>query len=338
MKNNSATPLRPARSHQSGTPTLPALAEAPIWQSARADWRTLYGGFYTSGVSIEWHEFTPPHTFDWSRSFHPESLELCLNLEGDASIQTGTSAMRFLPRTAGFYLPGKDALTGRRLARQTHRFLTVEFSVAFLRTKLGSCDGALHPLVERFLRGEHKLSGLSDVLNLTSEHQQVVEQMLNPSVSQGARQLWYESKVLQLMADFFFSRPAVDELFCDRHKRLARERVSRTIALLEQHLEHPPSLEQIGKAVGCSPFYLSRTFSKETGLTIPQYLRKLRMERAAELLRSGKYNVTEAALQVGYNSLSHFSQAFCQTIGCCPALYPLGLKPGSPQPGCGSEA
>lgn len=58
-------------------------------------------------------------------------------------------------------------------------------------------------------------------------------------------------------------------------------------------------------------------------MTIPQYLRKLRMERAAELLRSGKYNVTEAALEVGYSSLSHFSQAFCQTMGRCPGLYPL---------------
>ncbi len=60
-------------------------------------------------------------------------------------------------------------------------------------------------------------------------------------------------------------------------------------------------------------------------MTIPQYVRQVRMERAAELLKSGKFNVTEAALEVGYNSLSHFSQAFCETMGCCPGLYPLGL-------------
>ena len=47
------------------------------------------------------------------------------------------------------------------------------------------------------------------------------------------------------------------------------------------------------------------------------------MERAAELLRSGRYNVTEAATEVGYASLSHFSKAFCETIGCCPVLYPM---------------
>jgi AraC-like DNA-binding protein len=57
-------------------------------------------------------------------------------------------------------------------------------------------------------------------------------------------------------------------------------------------------------------------------MTIPQFLRQIRMERAAELLSSGNYNVTEAALEAGYSSRSHFSQAFCQTVGCCPNVYP----------------
>ena len=79
-------------------------------------------------------------------------------------------------------------------------------------------------------------------------------------------------------------------------------------------------------------------------MTIPQYLRKLRMQRAAELLESGKYNVTEAALEVGYSSLSHFSQAFCQTMGCCPTLYPLrrgrdgALAPSAPRSAAQREA
>ena len=94
------------------------------------------------------------------------------------------------------------------------------------------------------------------------------------------------------------------------------------MALLRNHLVEPLSLEDIGREVGCSPFHLSRTFSREAGMSIPQYLRKLRMERAAELLQSGRYNVTEAAMEVGYSSLSHFSQCFCQTMGCCPGLYP----------------
>ena len=108
-----------------------------------------------------------------------------------------------------------------------------------------------------------------------------------------------------------------------RQKRVARERVERVKQVLARDLANPPTLEMIGQEVGCSPFYLSRIFSREVGLTIPQYLRKLRMERAAELLKSGEFNVTEAALEVGYSSQSHFSQAFHETFGCCPGLYPL---------------
>jgi AraC-like DNA-binding protein len=113
------------------------------------------------------------------------------------------------------------------------------------------------------------------------------------------------------------------EMFCTRQQRLAQERVERVIFLLKQNLAEPPSLEALGRKIGCSHFYLSRIFSTQTGQTITQHLRQLRMEKAAELLRSGDYNVTEAALEVGYSSLSHFSAAFHETFGCCPGLYPL---------------
>ena len=122
------------------------------------------------------------------------------------------------------------------------------------------------------------------------------------------------------------------ELFCTRQQRVAQERIEQVILLLKQNLADPPSLEELGRRVGSSPFHLSRIFSAQTGKTITQYLRQLRMERAAELLRTGEHNVTEVALEVGYNSLSHFSTAFHEAFGCCPGLYPLptrGRRPDS---------
>jgi AraC-like DNA-binding protein len=296
--------------------------EAAVWQPISGGWRLLHGGIYESGVSIEWHEFVLARAFEWSRSFHPDSLELCLNLSGHGSVRCGERAVEFEPLTAGFYLPGNQALQASRQAGPPHRFATVEFSREFLRAQLAGCDGALHPVVEGFVQGDSRRGGLGELHRLTTEQEQLVVQLLHPPAFQAARGLWYQSKVLHLMAQFFFERPGRDELFCDRQKRTARERADRVAVLLRQRLNEPPSLEEIGREVGCSPFYLSRTFSREMGMTIPQFIRKIRMERAAELLRSGKYNVTEAAMEVGYSSLSHFSQAFCQTMGCCPALYP----------------
>jgi AraC-like DNA-binding protein len=300
------------------------FSEASVWRPYAGGWRQLYGNFLESGISIEWHDFEleTDSTCEWSRSFHPESLELCLNLVGRGSIRHAGSTVDFGSLTAGFYATGSNELLALRKSGERHRFVTVEFSSRFLRERLRQCDGALNALVEKFLLPGTAPAGLGEIQRLTAELERLVLQLAHPPSFQGARRLWYEGKVLQIMAEFFFERRDKDELFCDRQKRLARERVDRVVMILRRNLAEPPTLEEIGREAGCSPFYLSRTFSRETGMTIPQYLRKLRMERAAELLESGKYNVTEAAMEVGYSSLSHFSQAFCQTMGCCPALYP----------------
>jgi AraC-like DNA-binding protein len=146
-----------------------------------------------------------------------------------------------------------------------------------------------------------------------------------------AQRLWYESKALEFAAEFFFS-PGEAEPLCTRAARLAAERVARAKAVLLDNLAEPPSLEELGRRVACSHFYLSRTFTRETGLTISQWLRRARLERAAELLRSRKCNVTEAALEVGYSSPSHFSHAFREMFGCCPGLYPLRTLAQQPPP------
>jgi AraC family transcriptional regulator len=295
--------------------------EASTWKSVSNGWRQMYGNFEETGVSIESHEFLLSQSFDWSRSFHPRSLELCLNIEGEAMIRNGAKGVNFKSGTAGFYSAGENGLRASREAGQSHRFITIEFSASFLRSRLSASDGALNPAVENFLRNPgHAETG--PLHRLTAAQEKMTAELVKPPVVVAARDLWYQSKVLELMVEFFFVRPSEDEFFCDRQKRLARERVEKASALLRERLAEPPTLDEIGRAAGCSPFYLSRTFSQEMGMTIPQYVRKLRVERAAQLLRSGKYNVTEAAVEVGYSSLSHFSQAFCQIMGCCPVLYP----------------
>jgi AraC-like DNA-binding protein len=314
-----------ARVKRTGPVSLRIPPGAPLGLPRQVS-RRLYGDFGRVGVSLEWHDFPAPSPVDWSRRFDPASLALCLNLAGHGTIHWRDQIAHFLPLTAGFYVPGKDRLRAWRQAGEQHRFVTLNLSAPFLRRWLAGCDGALHRQVEGFLREEAGSGPLAEIHRLTLEQEQLIAQFLHPPVFQAACSLWYHSKVIQLMAEFLFERPGPDELFCDRQKRVAQERVEKVIALLRADLTEPPNLARLGQRVGCSPFYLSRTFSAEMGMTIPQFLRKLRMERAAELLNGGRHNVTEAAMEVGYSSLSHFSQAFCQTMGCCPALYPLRTK------------
>jgi AraC-like DNA-binding protein len=174
-----------------------------------------------------------------------------------------------------------------------------------------------------FRNGGRDLAAVSESTRLTSEHQQLVMSFRRPPVYAAAQKLWYQAKALEVAASMFFRPVPGEELFCERYKRLSQERVERVIGVLKDCLANPPSLEELGRRVGCSPFHLSRLFTAQVGKSIWSYLRDLRMERAAELLTEGKLNVTETSLEVGYSSLSHFTVAFRETFGCCPGLFPL---------------
>jgi AraC-like DNA-binding protein len=299
------------------------FTERPAWRQFGAGWRPLHGSVLESGVSFEWHDFKTREPFDWGQSFHPQSIEICLNVEGDGKVGQDGAEATFAPMTVGFYRRGGQPLRGIRQANQRHQFLTIEMSFDFLRQHLSEFVTSLHPLVRDVASGRPEESTVANVARLASRHQQLLGSLRQAPVLALAQKVWYQAKALEAAAEFFFVARDNHELFCHRTQRLSAERIERVIAMLSKNLAAPPPLEEIGRAVGCSAFHLSRTFSRTTGMTIPQYLRQLRMERAAELLRSGKFNVTETALEVGYNSLSHFSHAFHETFGCCPGLYPL---------------
>lgn len=314
---------------QKNPATLPDIgrpfAEAPAWQTVAEGWRPLFGSFAEFGFSFEWHDFRLAQPLDWAKSFHPGSIELCLNLSGAANFNDGHKDVTLQARGIAFYHSGDSSLSATRLANQRHQFITVEYSRAFLASHLGSHLGDLNALVRSVASGTPTHSQVILVSLAGVELSNLVESLRRPPVAVPAQRVWFASKASELAAQFFF-QPADEALFCSRAKRTGRERVEQAQAILRSNLQSPPPLEELARQVGCSHYYLSRTFSNEVGMTIQQYLRHLRLERAAELLRTGKCNVTEAAFEVGYSSLSHFSTAFHEAFGCCPGLFPLKIK------------
>ncbi len=298
------------------------FSERSAWAEVSAGWQHLHGSFRDLGYSIEWHDFTAARDLDWSRSFHPDGVEICLNLSGHGTVQAGDEKLEFLPLTAGFYLQSEPRLSGVRKGGQQHQFVTVELSFAFLARHLGPGEPGLNARLKNLLKTK-PAARVSEAFRMTAEHQQMVMTLRRPPVYAVAQRLWYHAKALEVAAAFFYQPSGGEDLFCQRQKRQNQERVQKVIATLKQDLAETLSLEEIGRRVGCSHFHLSRIFSQETGKSIFQCLRDLRMDRAAELLREGRMNVTQVALEVGYSSPSHFSAAFHGAFGCCPGLYPL---------------
>ncbi len=297
----------------------PASPERGAWDGVRAGWSQVYGSFDHLGVSVELHDFRTGSALDWGRSFHPGSVEICLNLAGRGEVADARQSVALAGDAALAYAQAGEPLHARRAAGERHRFLTVEFSRDFLARLLAGAEAQAAPLVQRSVFARRPGSAVGPTVSFSQSHHALARSLAQPPVAPAALPLWYQSKVMEAAALCLFA-PA-PELFCARQKRLTRERVERVCEILRARLAEPPALEALSREVGVSQFYLSRLFSEEMAMTIPQYLRRLRMERAAELLRAGGHNVTEAAFAVGYASLGHFSKSFCEVMGCCPTLY-----------------
>ncbi len=302
-------------------------AENGVWRNIQGEWKQLFGSFSREGVSVEFHQFRSEKELDWSRSFHPVSLEICLNLQGSGVLRAGKDETVIGVRSVACYLPvDGEKFVATRQPGEHHHFVTVEMSREFLAARLGANAGALIKPVRAFLEGKAPERGIyATVQPMSMPVQTIARALAEPPVGghSAAGRVWYESKVLELLALLVFApeEQPKEELFCDRQKRLNRERIEQVCAILARDLANPPTLEMLAAEAGCGAFHLSRTFSQHTGRTVPQYLRQLRLERAAQLLRAGRCNVTEAAVEVGYSSLSHFSKAFWEAYGCCPGLY-----------------
>jgi AraC-like DNA-binding protein len=89
----------------------------------------------------------------------------------------------------------------------------------------------------------------------------------------------------------------------------------------------PPALEALSRALGCSPFHLSRTFHRVIGVPMRRYLGRIRARVAAERLAHGAGSLTTLALDLGYADHSHFTNAFRQEWGEPPSRFRAALGP-----------
>jgi AraC-like DNA-binding protein len=76
-----------------------------------------------------------------------------------------------------------------------------------------------------------------------------------------------------------------------------------------------------------SPFQFSRNFKKEQGFTFRDFVVRVRIQRAAELMKYSSASVTEAAFVVGFNDLSYFARMFRRQLGVSPSHYRSESEP-----------
>ncbi len=97
--------------------------------------------------------------------------------------------------------------------------------------------------------------------------------------------------------------------------------IRQVLEYLDTHLDEDVVLEALAAKYRLHPGYLSRLFKQEVGETLSEYLLRIKIQKAAVLLKEGKHKVGEIAKLVGYNTSSYFSIMFKKHTGCSPREY-----------------
>lgn len=103
--------------------------------------------------------------------------------------------------------------------------------------------------------------------------------------------------------------------------------VQRMQEYIEAHLDQEIDLAQLSRVSLFSPWYSYRLFKEHTGLTVADYIRRLRLSRSAMRLKNENVRITNVALEMGFGSVDGYTRAFRREFGCNPMEYARNPMP-----------
>ncbi|MFD0714589.1 response regulator [Paenibacillus sp. GCM10027626] len=201
-----------------------------------------------------------------------------------------------------------------------------------IQLRLGSLDGALETIGTIFARFRSEettleylyllLSELVIALKLhASETGMSVDAELADSFDPPAtvRQLETLEQIEAWIAGLYTKAIGASET----HKRSTPARlVEKAKRFIDASYADPSlDLNAIAASLHINPSYLSRIFTKETGVSVVTYLTRIRMDKAKELLQEGCQNLTYLAEQIGFTDTQYFSKCFKKQFGLPPSRF-----------------
>jgi AraC-like DNA-binding protein len=113
-----------------------------------------------------------------------------------------------------------------------------------------------------------------------------------------------------------------------RHEHAEPPVITRAKQYIQENQTEDLSLGQVARAVNTSTFYFCKIFKKVTGINFTDYLSRVRIEKAKNLLLNPNLRVSEIAFEVGFQSLTHFNRVFKRILGLSPTEYRTQLPAG----------
>ncbi len=161
-----------------------------------------------------------------------------------------------------------------------------------------------------------------DIEQLDAEYFKLMDDLWAVKKDDPLQNIFLQNRVTMLIERFFSRLYSKADLLLGKFE-LSTDEIQRLIAveheLVTDFSKLPPTIEQFSKMTNMSSTKLKKSFKTMYGDSIYAYYQKLRLQKAAELLASGKFSVKETATAVGYNSLANFILAYKKLYKTIPA-------------------
>ncbi len=236
-------------------------------------------------------------------------------IEGSAVFEFGPHYQREIQgrRNYFFFNPEQELPFRLRLAPLT-RMVLMSISLESLH-KLFTHE----PLP--FLKPENIRQKYYDERDIPSNLLVELNQLLTIQLSDNGNRLYYQGKILELLA-LYFSERKTDTENCPF---LNNEDIVRKIKHVKEHLlkhaDKPATLKELARLAGLNEYQLKAGFKEIYGNTVFGYLLDHKLDHARVLLDSQKFQVAQVAYQIGYTNPSHFIAAFKKKFGITPKKY-----------------
>ncbi|MNH74353.1 Chemotaxis protein CheY [compost metagenome] len=112
-----------------------------------------------------------------------------------------------------------------------------------------------------------------------------------------------------------------DQCILERMRTHVNPAMKKLLQYIKDHLDEPLSLTEVAKQFHFNPSYLSNYFTVHNDEGFSEYLTRVRIERASELLREGEATISEISSMVGYSDHSYFTKVFRKLKGISPSQY-----------------
>jgi AraC-like DNA-binding protein len=190
----------------------------------------------------------------------------------------------------------------------------VSFLPEFIETIILSRHGI------SLLEMEEAVAGLC-VLPFIPDAAMILDQIGTAAFSEGIETMRIEAKALELFSvilDWHRGRKALALPPLNEQDRLG---ITQALRYAEEHLSEPLVLRSLAKQASMSRSKFTSVFKNHTGLSVAEYVRHLRMEKALDFVKNTSVPLGEIAALVGYRKHSNFSQVFRDRYGVTPGAF-----------------